>query len=117
MTEVRATLKTSSGNTYDMPPNTGENIPGDGFTVAYVHQGTWIFYDTSYKINHSKKFKIVREGSGDVSLGFSAKSAREVDYLADGIVLFEHYNYCGVMKVRIANYMTFRSFAGDYVSC
>ena len=114
MTEARATLKNSQGNTYDMPPNSGEKIP-KGFNIAYVHQGTWIFYDSSYNSSYSKHVMVVREGSGDITLGFDASSAREVDHLSDGITLFEHFNYCGVMKVRITNYMTFRSFAEDYI--
>ena len=101
MTEARATLTNSSGNTYDMPPKSGESIP-DGFSTAYVHQGTWIFYDSSYNSNYSNNVKVLREGSGNVSLGFNARSAREVRVESDAICLFEHYNYCGVMKVRMA---------------
>ena len=102
MTEPRATLKNSNGNTFDMPPNSGETIPDAAFNEVYVHQGTWIFYDSSFTSDHSAKVMVVREGSGNVDLGFNCRSAREVDYLSDGIALFEHYNYCGVTKVCIA---------------
>ena len=100
MTEARAVLSDASGSaTYGIPPNSGENIPASyNLTKAEVTQGRWIFYDGQYN-NNSGNSKVVYEGQGKVDLGFVCLSAREVEYKADGICLFEHYNYCGKMQV------------------
>ncbi|XP_028396826.1 uncharacterized protein LOC114520705 [Dendronephthya gigantea] len=100
MTEARATLKNSIGNRYDMPPNSGDSIPDVGLNEAYVNQGTWIFYDSSFTGNGGN-FMVVREGDGNVELGFNCVSAREVDYQSDAVALFEHYNFYGVTKTYV----------------
>lgn len=100
MTEPRVILSDESGSaTYAIPPNSGEDIPPSyNLTKAEVSQGRWVFYDAQYN-SLCGNIKLVNEGEGQVELGFICKSAREVEYKADGICLFEHYNYCGKMQV------------------
>ena len=98
MTEARAVLY-SGTQQYEIPPSSAEEIPASyGLNKAEVFQGTWIFYDRSYKENNVKS-KLVREGEKQVDLGFTCRSAREVQDKADGICLFEHGRYGGTMKV------------------
>lgn len=98
MTEARATLSNDQGDKWSMPPNSGASIPTTSkFNKAVVNQGKWIFYNVSYTGNVSAS-KVVEEGEGEVELGFVCASARETDYKADGICLFEHYNYAGKME-------------------
>ena len=101
MGEPRATLSNDRGDKWDMPPNGGEfgQIPDSAqFNQAEVNQGKWIFYNDGFE-NNGAQSKVVNEGEGKVSLGFTCLSAREADYNADGICLFEHFNYCGKMQV------------------
>ena len=100
MSEARVVLYGPS-STYDIPPNSGENIKASyNLNQAEVTQGRWIFYDGQFN-NQCKSAKLVREGEGKVDLGFICTSAREVEYKADGVSLFEHYNYCGKMEVNV----------------
>ena len=99
MTEVRASLRNSDGSsTWDMPPNEGVTIPGGIFNKVVVSQGKWIFYNNSYNGNDGRSI-VVQEGQAETDLGFFCESAREIKHAADGIALFEHYNYRGKTEV------------------
>ena len=114
MTEARVVLYGPSSSTYDIPPNSGENIdPSYQLNKAVVTQGRWIFYDGQYN-KQCKHSKLVMEGEGKVDLGFICESAREVEYKADGICLFEHYNYCGKMQVNVNTCTLFCTFLTAY---